>query len=445
MADYIVDLQKNGKNFAVLANTRSEEDIKGLPNANLPMGFRNELNAVHNFIFGTDMPLGEDDFSFLLKYREGRFDKIYYPNLVKGCAENEFANDPTAVYIRWGKDYKKLYMWETKKKNAFTIHLGTEEGNEDSEFDYSIASYGFNGDKYADPALVLNFIDDEGDSYTHYFPIKVLPVDSEENVDYVAKINTAMKRGMTSFLEVLAEGKEYKGSTPCVGARELEMLRSYEVTGFTVAVSKKGKEIVKLHLKDGFDVWCDYSLLNYIKSGDASITEENPVVMVVVESYTNLAKNGKEYTNFRIALSQAGDGMVEQYPNGTILSEEEAKEFFNQTEEKILSEYRFPVTVSDRDLDVDVEYKLVGYSSRPTRTGGFSHKLTVIDPRNEKRIELWCPNTLIPTIQQKPDITPERPSVFRVVSKEERNDRVYADSVIDLTSGSLVDSIDLNF
>lgn len=451
MTDVIVDLRKSGKNFALLANSYSTDNIKQLPNHNLPNKFRSELNVVHQYLFGQELPSGEEDFSFLVKYNNGRFDKVYTPCVLKGNTENPQAPDPGSLYIRWGNNFAPLFAEEKKLKTSVSISLFMEKGEDAEPLSYSIISYGFNGDSYLDPAMRFSFIDEMGDSYTFHLPIKVKLQEVKEGgekVDYTTQLESAFRRGLSAVTDLLLEAKlNGDASAKTYNLADLVPFKPYVITRASSKVSSSGINIVKLDVKGVGEIWCPQLFKQYVISGNCKASVDAPQVMVVGDSYTTAGKNGVNYTNFKVALSS--DDMrvdyVTAYSSLESIGKEEFNAFLAETKSVILEKYQYAPTYNDRDLDLNINYKLVGYTVRDTQTGNRVYKLNIVDPRDNRTMEMWCPTSLIPTINQKPVITAETPSMLRVISKNMKGDRMYANSQIILNQEALEDAIDLNF
>ena len=454
MADFVLDLKKDGKEFSVLANSYCEQPIVNLPNDALGRTFRDELNEVYKYLFGEEFPLGEGEYSYLISYRDGRFNKVYYPCIVRGNPTNEEASDPNQLYFRWGMKFYPLFINEEKKGNKKVITFHKPNGE---EIDADIVGYPFNGAKYIDPALSINFINEEDDSYTIHFPIKVVPAqdlkDGEE-VDYVAQLKSALKRGKDNFIELIAESKEYKALGKAINATELEVGRVYEVNDYVVTTSKQGKSIIKLILSEEIkvdgesvvEIWCPYSLANYLKS-NPNISPYSPARIVSCGIEEQVSKsNGKTYYNARLALQHPDSKLLVEGNClvGDLLEPEEMDEIYHEAEELVIKPFRYPPTYSDRDLDENVDYQLARVDVRETSKGKL-YKLNLIDPRDDKEITIWCPNNLIPTINRMGDIDASDRPIFKVVSKTQRNDKTYAHSILDMGTTASEDTISLSF
>lgn len=456
--DYLIDLKKDGSEFSVLANTHSGEKLVGLPNTNLSNELRTQLEKVYTYLFGEDLPLGgEEGISFLIKYREDRaFDKLYYPCIVRGSEDNQSAPDSTKLYIRWGLKFFPLEVKEEKKGKQFVQSFIAPTGE---ELDTAIVGYGFNGDKYLDPALSITFFDDEEDMYIMHFPIKVIVEDTETKPDYVASLNTALKRGYANFLAMISQATEFQAFAKTINPAELEKNLVYMVNGYVVSQARNGKDIIKLtlatpHEEQGEiydEVWTPFELMNFIKTRP-QISDDSPWLLVLTGSTVEVSKsNGREYTKPLVALVPDTGVLVP----GSHVSEAEAKELYAQTVEEYISKFRYAPTFSDRDLDVDIKYTVVGYTKRSSENNTF-YKLDIVDPRDDNKINIWCPNRLVPTLTRMfPElegssykgnsyIPVDSPCFFRVVSKSTRGDKVYAHSVLDFDT-KIPGGMDLSF
>ncbi len=449
MQDIIIDLQKEGRNFALLSATYSEESMKLLKNTQLNRTLREQLNKVYFYLFGEELPLGEEDSSFALGYRNGAFHKIYPPAVVKGCSDNELASNPEKLYIRWGAKFHELNVEEKVEKRKTQLIIRDAEGE---EIDYDIVNYSFNSKKFLDPSLRITFFDteDEEISYTINLPIKVEmgkeAIDagsSQADVDYASKLALAAKKGLAQFVSMIQEAKEYKGFKNTVNIEDLVMGKVYALEGYRLTYSRNGRTYVILSLKDEDEVWCPYEWVNFFKQEPDYITPDTPSALVVCGYFTTLnERNGAEYTNYKVAISTPDTSFgLDNLVVGDMISDDLAEDIYNEVQEKVLPEFKWETTYSDRDLECNVDYLLKGFEERRSKsTGSLFYKLKVMHPDTKEVKTIWSPDNIIPVLKLKPDLS-KGDAIFKVLNKREVNGKIYANSTLILQEGAIEDAV----
>lgn len=156
-----IDIGLEGKNSARLAMKEYSREYTNVPNSVLPEFLRNDLSEVYSFLTGSELPL--NDYTFLIKAKDGRFSKVYSPAVYVSKLDN-------SLVIKWGANFIPVVIADgaLKLSNGKKCKLTFKQEK-------------VNG--YDNPVLSLVFTNSDKQTYSMAFPVRLVSLDDEITSD----------------------------------------------------------------------------------------------------------------------------------------------------------------------------------------------------------------------------------------------------------------------
>lgn len=106
-----IDIGLDPKNNARLAMKEYSKEYTNVPNTSLPQNLFNDLNVIYQYLYDTELPL--NDYTFLIKARDGKFSKVYSPAIYVSRLDKN-------LVIKWGSEFIPILIdnGELKLKNG---------------------------------------------------------------------------------------------------------------------------------------------------------------------------------------------------------------------------------------------------------------------------------------------------------------------------------------
>lgn len=154
-----IDINLDGKNAARLAMKQYTRDYTSIVNTALPATLKGELEVVYEFLTDTELPL--NDYTFLVKARDGRFSRVFSPAVYVSKIDRH-------LVIKWGAEFIPVLIeeGELKLKNAKKCKLVFKQEKVGG---------------YDSPVLTLSFTTPAKEMYSMSFPIR--RVSLEDNIE----------------------------------------------------------------------------------------------------------------------------------------------------------------------------------------------------------------------------------------------------------------------
>lgn len=214
-----IDISSSSPALVSLAGREYEKDYTSLPNSNLPVSMRKDLNVVYSYLTDEELPLDEN--TFLVKAQDSVFSRLFGPVLKVGSDGIE-GTQTDKLYIQWGPRFIPL---EFNKEGFFAFN-----GNKiEAEF----GKFNFSG-RGEDAALFISIDEEEGQTV---LPVAVRFSDWENPLDPKA-MNVLSKKKPQEILNALEKVKEKSGAGRIsqdveINLKEdLELNTEYEVVGY---------------------------------------------------------------------------------------------------------------------------------------------------------------------------------------------------------------------
>lgn len=153
-----VDINLEGKNSARLAMKEYKKDFTNIPNSALPVTLKEELNTVYEFLTGSKLPL--NDYTFLVKARDGRFSRVFSPAVYVSKVDKHLT-------IKWGGEFIPVLIEDggLKLKSGKKCKLVFKQEKVGG---------------YENPVLSLSFSTKDKEMFSMSFPVR--RVSLEDNI-----------------------------------------------------------------------------------------------------------------------------------------------------------------------------------------------------------------------------------------------------------------------
>jgi hypothetical protein len=298
-----IDINLDGKNASRLAMKQYTRDFTNIPNTALPSTLKEELGVVYEFLTDTELPL--NDYTFLVKARDGRFSRVFSPAVYVSKIDKH-------LVIKWGAEFIPVLIeeGELKLKSGKKCKLVFKQEKVSG---------------YDNPVLTLSFSTKDKEMYLMSFPVR--RVSLEDNIEAEELEMYLDNNDISSLLDQIQEQPDPSSSTQNeerdkystgekllgdivkvsnlpVGEFPITAIRRYQnaygiqhlvqteispESSFVTSVSfqddggnwqREEREIVgKVVLKAN-------SKLNKLLLSDPIVSEENPATLVILEKGT---------------------------------------------------------------------------------------------------------------------------------------------------------------
>lgn len=292
-----IDITLEGKNSSRLAMKEYSRDYTDIPNTALPEQMKEDISVMYQYLMDKELPL--NDYTFLIKSKEGKFSKVFSPAVFASKV------DKTLV-IKWGAEFLPIPVTEgllqlsNKKKAKFAFKEEKING-------------------YKTTVLAISFSKDK-EMYSMSFPIKkakleeelppdVLDMHLEENdidslLDLISEPPSASGNENNDSYTGTGEklvGDIVKLSYLPIGEYDLVGIRRYQNSYGTqhlvqTIIPEEQKFVATVSYQDDTDTWVSEekeitgkvilkanTKLNKLLMSDPVISEEVPAKLLILE------------------------------------------------------------------------------------------------------------------------------------------------------------------
>lgn len=361
-----MDFTKNNTALAPLFTAKFPSDTYLLANKKLYRELRIQASTMYEALFGSPMDM-EEDFTLVLKCKDGELQKIYGPSVGKDPNSNAFA-------IKWGEKYVVL---DDKLKGP-----ELPEGSKWDTFGLSMANFGYKDDEIA---LIVMLETEDG-----FFDVKLpLRFQDARTAPDLAGLKTLLKKDPATAYGLFYEVFEGAPGDGGGGIQKLQDLEEGTVLQLT------GSEVYEFKTKKGEE---RRSVLLIDEKGTKYWSPDN--VQYVVGNMTNPT----------IEILKLAKGKKSNYiAHGKIYDDNSIMEFGSLVKAK-----------KEKEIPAG-DYKVFGVDSFQGRNTNFiSYVYTMkLDAElgGDDRLEYFtcfAPSKHRVVLNSVPDITPETPGTFTV-------------------------------